>query len=753
MKAVVGTVALGFLAFMVSSVQAQDVMNLREFLTISIEQGAPIIYSEDVVGRNLSIRLTDATHDPIVILQRELGALGLNLRAGPKQTWLITRQPHMTFASAPPKAFPNPALPPVEQVIVSASRHRLANDSVADRRTLDRETLDTLPLLGREPMRAIAQLPGTTSGGITALSHVRGGALNEQLVTLDGLRLYEPFHLKDFGAPTSVINAAAIGHIDYYAGGFGAQFGDRMSSVIDISLADPTQQAGWQLEASTLSASIASIGQWGTGNWLVSARRGNLDLSLDALDTNYGKPRFSEILAHTAQQVGERHNLAFNALVSRDRMTLNDLPEETAEAAYNNRYLWLRVDTAWSEKLSTRTLISHTDIDNERQGTLNVPADAIGSVNDRRAFTISAIDQLWQWQPDTLWRATAGFSTRRINALYRYDSTLMLSPRFEQLATVNQSGVRNLTADPAGAQYSVHAAARVQRGKLIADIGLRWDAQTYTTAADDEQISPRISLLYRHNSRTDLRFSFGRYYQSQEVNELQIDSGITEFAAAQRSEHAILTLTHQLPSDLEFRLEAYRKTVRSNQPRFENLFDSLVLLPDLQFDRIRIDALSARSAGIEMSINSPITLPWKWWLSYAWSQAYDLTTAGRVTRSWDQPHAVKAGASGKFGSWTAGLSFVAHSGWPRTSAQLDANGLAAGTRNAQRHQTFARLDLRIGRAFDVTRGELEGFLEIENALNRDNACCTQLRFQDGGLMTEDGNWLPLFATLGARWQF
>ncbi|MFK7888286.1 MAG: TonB-dependent receptor plug domain-containing protein [Gammaproteobacteria bacterium] len=753
MKAVFGRLALGFFALMASGAQAQDVVNLRDYLTLSIEQGVRVIYSEDVVARDYTIQLNAQRDDPIVVLRRELGALGLALRAGPAQTWLVVRGSKITRAPAPSTEVADTTPPPVEQIIVSASRHRLANESLAERRTLDRDTLDTLPLLGREPLRAITMLPGTAGGGISARSHVRGGDLNEQLVMLDGLRLYEPFHLKDFGAPASVINAAAIEHIDYYAGGFGAQFGDRMSSVVDISLADPAQQPPWQIEMSTLNASITSLGQWSTGEWLISARRSNLDLSLDALDINYGKPRFSEVLAHAAQQIGTRHRFALNALISRDRITLNDLPDESAQAAYNNRYVWLRIDTAWSEKLTSRTVISHTDIDNERQGALNAVGEAMGSVDDRRAFRIGALEQLWQWQPRTHWSATTGFSARRLNALYRYDSSLALTPQFEQLAPVNDATARNLTANPAGTQYAVHAAVRMQRGKWIADMGLRWDAQTYTTAADDDQVSPRINLLYRHDARTDLRLSFGRYYQAQEVNELQIDAGVTEFAAAQRSEHAIITLTHRLPSEHEIRLEAYRKTVRSIQPRFENLFDSLVLLPDLRADRIQINASSARTRGVEVSINSPTDLSLQWWLSYTWSQAYDNTASGRVARSWDQPHALKAGASGRFGAWSAGMSLDVHSGWPRTSAQLDANGISANARNAERHPTFARLDLRIGRSFAVAHGDLEGFLEIENALNRDNACCLRLRVEDGTLVSDRANWLPLFATVGARWQF
>ena len=62
----------------------------------------------------------------------------------------------------------------------------------------------------------------------------RGGEVDETLVRFDGLRLFNPFHFKDFLSIFSTIDPAIIREIEVYTGAFPAAFGDRMSGVINI---------------------------------------------------------------------------------------------------------------------------------------------------------------------------------------------------------------------------------------------------------------------------------------------------------------------------------------------------------------------------------------------------------------------------------------------------------------------------------------------------------------------------------------
>ncbi|MFV1981671.1 MAG: TonB-dependent receptor plug domain-containing protein, partial [Rhodothermia bacterium] len=97
------------------------------------------------------------------------------------------------------------------------------------------EEIESIPVPGVSPDLAayLTQLPGVvTSGDRGGALFIRGGAPTENGVYLDGMLLYQPFHILGFYSafPADLVNRA-----DVYAGGFGAEFGGRISSIIDIS--------------------------------------------------------------------------------------------------------------------------------------------------------------------------------------------------------------------------------------------------------------------------------------------------------------------------------------------------------------------------------------------------------------------------------------------------------------------------------------------------------------------------------------
>jgi outer membrane receptor protein involved in Fe transport len=303
--------------------------------------------------------------------------------------------------------------------------------------------------------------------------------------------------------------------------------------------------------------------------------------------------------------------------------------------------------------------------------------------------------------------------------------------------------------------------------RLTLDLGLRWDQQTYTTASDDEQMSPRINLLYRLGADTDLRMAYGEYYQAQEINELQVSDGVTEFYPAQHAQHVVASLNHRFRSGMDLRVEAYRKQYRSLMPRFENIFDPLVLIPELQIDRARIDADSAIAEGMELTLSGTGADELSWWASYSWSRTADTLQGEETRRSWDQTHSFSAGFSRDWRKWSFSAAGTAHTGWPKTplvaESVLNPDGstrlvATVGPRNSERHAPFQSFDVRISRRFAVPKGELTAFLEVTNLYNRENPCCIEYSVQadaDGNefLQANEGTWLPLVPSLGVVWRF
>ncbi len=665
---------------------------------------------------------------------------------------------------------PGPA--PLPEIVVTSSHYDIRYQQAGSYTFLDRALTMKLPHLGDEAVRTIARLPGATGGGLSSRHHVRGGQQNEQLFLLDGLRLYEPYHLKDFHSITTIVPPGAIAGIDFYSAGYQARYGDRMSGVVDIALREPPEQVETELGLTFFHASALSRGRFGgddRGDWLVSGRRANLDLIVDVVNPDYGAPRYQDYLAHLGWNLGDHTYLSGNALFSKDKISLAQTDNsERASARYKNRVLWLKAESAWSDRLESRTIVSATEIKNRRTGVTEQPGVIEGFVDDESEFRSLALKQDWIYDISDRWLLRGGFEFKRLEAEYRYAAAMQIAPPFDAILDNRPSKTRAIDTSPRGSQYAGYTEVRWRPVDSVAvDLGLRWDQQTYTTAMDDEQMSPRVNLLWQLGDRTDLRLAYGQYYQAQEINELQVGDGVANFHPAQRARHLVASLTHAFAAGPELRVEAYQKRYYGLMPRFENTFNPLVLIPELQVDRVRIDADRATAEGLEFTLSGEGEQDLSWWASYAWSRSVDEVDGRTVRRSWDQRHSFSAGISRDWNHWSVSAAALLHSGWPKTllSSETLRNDdgttnftLSVGPRNRHRHDTFESLDVRISRRFDLPRGELIAFLEITNLLNHENSCCTEYSIEldengESSLVSDEGNWLPIVPSLGVLWRF
>jgi hypothetical protein len=137
-----------------------------------------------------------------------------------------------------------------------------------------------------DPIRALEVLPGVVStSDFSAAFHVRGGSQDQNLILLDGMPIFSPFHL---GGVFSVFNADMIDWVELHSGGFPAEHGGRVSSALKIesdagdgdfsvdgsvSLLAARVAVGGRLRRSVANAlGLASV------HYRTSARRSYLDL-------------------------------------------------------------------------------------------------------------------------------------------------------------------------------------------------------------------------------------------------------------------------------------------------------------------------------------------------------------------------------------------------------------------------------------------------------------------------------------------
>ena len=84
--------------------------------------------------------------------------------------------------------------------------------------------------------RSLQFLPGVQStGDVSARYYVRGGASDQNLVLLNGVPIYNPFHALGL---FSIIDPEMINAIEFYKGGFTAEYGGRLSSVLNMITRD-----------------------------------------------------------------------------------------------------------------------------------------------------------------------------------------------------------------------------------------------------------------------------------------------------------------------------------------------------------------------------------------------------------------------------------------------------------------------------------------------------------------------------------
>lgn len=139
------------------------------------------------------------------------------------------------------------------------------------------EQMTAIPSIGGpDVFRALQALPGVTSSSeLSNQLYIRGGTPDQNLVLINGVPVYQPFHL--FGLSSS-IDAAAVDLVKYYSGGFSVRYGDRLSGVLDIVTKPGTDTLTAKVDWNLLNAGATISGPLGNKlRWRVTGRRTYFD--------------------------------------------------------------------------------------------------------------------------------------------------------------------------------------------------------------------------------------------------------------------------------------------------------------------------------------------------------------------------------------------------------------------------------------------------------------------------------------------
>jgi hypothetical protein len=652
-------------------------------------------------------------------------------------------------------------------VIVTPGHFGVLQQELPSEQMLSREQLQTRPQIGEDIYRSVNRLPGVASSDYSARFSVRGGSGDELLVLLDGLELAEPFHLKDLDASLSIIDVQAIGGIDLITGGFPAQYGNRLTGIFDMrSLEDAPDDAHSSIGLSFSNARVRSQGAFarGNGRWLLSARRGYLDLLLKMINNKDDiSPRYYDVLAKTEMRLGPNHVVAAHLLHAGDRLVFEEAPSRI-ESHYDNSYGWLTWRARLSQRLTAYTVASIGRLTWRRQGRDFEGGEQSFSLADDRRFLFAGLKQDWMFEATDRYLLKWGLEVRGLDMKYDYFNwRRRFSLENDQIVAVVDTTEMALV--PRGRRLGLHAAQRLRLFTgLAVETGFRVDEQSYT---HERRVDPRFNVAYSIGARTTLRAAWGRYSQPQEIYQLPVQDGDAVFRDAEVAEHRVLGIEHSPWSGLRVRVEGYQRKLTHIRPRSLSLSNDLDVFPEARLDRVHLAPERGEARGVELFVQRSGLGPVEWTASYALGKVEDEIAGGQVARPMDQRHTVYVDLGYRPSpKWRLGTAWQYHSGWPVTDIVFRDSTLAngslvvvstAGPLFAERLPAYHRLDVRATRYFDLHRGRLAVFVDVFNLYDHENVNGYEydLSRNGGTLITRrlPLTMLPVLPSIGASWEF
>ena len=682
----------------------------------------------------------------------------------------------------------------LNEVIISPGSYSIMEKAKSSAQmTLSEENIKNMAW-AEDVTRAVSRLPGISASDYSSKFAIRGGEANQVLISLDGMELYEPFHQRDFGGGLfSIVDIEAVRGIDLMTGGFSAENGNRLSGVFDLKTKNqPVDKRNASVGVSIMNARIYTDGKFARnkGSYLFSARRGMLDLTLKALGNKEYFPNFYDGLMKVKYQLNDKHILSFHFLHAADKAFFSPSPGRDAlEKFYTNQnstYSWITLKSHYSKILYSRTILYGGNINHNRKGDVNKYEDTdkgTFTVKDIRKYSYFGIKQDWNWEAFEKLQFKFGFEVKELNAKYDYENSIHELRVNANEALYYFDRALNIKMKPSGEQIGSYFTSRFKiLPKLIAETGVRYDYASYT---GDKNWSPRASLVYAFSKNTFLRAGWGYYYQTQFINNIDVNNGDIKFNRAELAKHYVLGFEHLFKNGVSFRTEAYYKDLSNINPLWQNLRDHLETFPESRNDNAQVIFNGITSKGVELFLRYDKGKKISWWFSYALANATDnvkdiqydgllIKRTGKVPRLNDQRHTFYADINYRpTKTWHFSISWQYYIGWPRTTYTYRYQYLPNGDIhfyavhslfNGTKYPAYHRLDIRANKTFKTKHGDITAFLHLINVYNRKNLKKFDLDSRDSdNKLSIDANgnyvptgdhkyWLGLLPVVGVKWE-
>jgi hypothetical protein len=661
---------------------------------------------------------------------------------------------------------------PIEKFIVSASQFNIDYAQTSDNKFMSQSDLEQISHLANDVNRAVANIPGIAGGDVSARINIRGGTSDENIFLLDDMPLYDPFHMKEAGGLFGIVDSFTISDAQIITGGAPVEFGEHLSGVINVSSQDWQEKAPWAIGINFLDLKAKGSGQFsGSENdWIFSLRKGFLgavSATSDVEIENY-KPLYGDAFGKVNINLSEDTQLSWHSLITQDSHTCINECINGSGGTSTSTYHWLTLKSTWLNNLSSSFLLGYGDLENNRNGyEIEDNNQDFSTIDDRLSWSFMIAKKSVQYKISNNQLIKAGAEVKIQDADYKYAAAYQKYNPFIAFAQQKGEFERKSKLKVKGSTYAAYISDLFKVNKFItAEVGLRWDKQTYT---NEQQFSPRLNLDYLSEQGSNYKFSWGIYQQAQGINQLLIKDNDKSFHSAQQVTQINFSYQAQLLEDYDYKVSVYHKNYDKPLPRYESIFGGEKLILENSVDRTLIAAQSATSKGLEIVLEKRKNSKLNWWLAYSFGKAEDEINGQMVPRRWQQKHTINFSLSYQF-TKACNVNFYGnyHTGWRNTSFSFnqktpieDVNKpfLKFDKLYKSSFSDYFRIDFRMGCEANLNQGRLRYFFEVMNLLNRDNTSGstdaaeflsdTELRGIDRG----DGYFIPFVPSLGITWEF
>ncbi len=435
---------------------------------------------------------------------------------------------------------------PIEFQGVTVDASRSESNAFYNSFSIQQHHVKNVPSLGEPDIfKAMAILPGVVQNNdLTGNLHVRGGGADQNLILLDGVEIYNPYHL--FGL-LGTFNMQAIKGAEIFIGGYPVKYGDRLSSLMNLQTIDAPRKT--MVNLGLLSSGFSLTKTWQKSFLFVAARRTYLDLLVPQLDYNFTDSNFKF-------RLGERdaYGVEVVGFYNKDHLIPEADDDDPLSANWGN---WM---TAAKLYWHTPRFKSYIQASFSRNFVDFTPAPFIDNrISDLTITTRSSI--LWNNH-----LIDFGISSKRILFDYEWlDSSGDIEEIFHE--GLPDEFIYNDTP----LLHSAYLLDTIRLNQRISlEVGLR-----YNRWQEANFWSPRVSAIFSVKPEFKAKINIGRYMQmlayGREGIEASIGSLLLPVSAPLEASVISTGLDISLPANMHVSVEAYYKRIEQ-LPRFSSDF-------------------------------------------------------------------------------------------------------------------------------------------------------------------------------------